>query len=126
MIAFSERILEHYRHPRNCGSLEAPDIRHEDVNPLCGDRVRIELALDGEERVREARFRADSCIITAAASSILTEMVSGWTLTAIEELKPPRLLEALEAEIRPARLQCALLPLDVMKAGIAAYRHRIP
>ncbi|MFQ5839255.1 MAG: iron-sulfur cluster assembly scaffold protein [Candidatus Methylomirabilales bacterium] len=122
MIVYGERILDHYRHPRNSGFLATPDISHEDVNPLCGDRVRIELALTGGEIVREARFRADSCIISQAASSILTEMVTGRTLKAIETLPPSELLQALKADIPSSRLECALLPFHVLKAGITAYK----
>lgn len=123
MNPYGEVIFEHFRHPRNYGSLEAPDISYEDVNPMCGDRVRIELAVDPEGRVREARFQGDLCVIAKAAGSVLTEMIGGWTLQAIEELAEGRLLDALQAEIRPARLKCALLPLGALQAGVAAYRN---
>ncbi|WDT71187.1 MAG: iron-sulfur cluster assembly scaffold protein [Candidatus Manganitrophus sp.] len=69
MITYGGQILEHYRHPRNAGSLSDPDISYEDVNPLCGDRIRIMLKLAAGETVEAARFRADGCIISQAASS---------------------------------------------------------
>ena len=122
MNPYGEVILEHFRHPRHYGSLEAADIRHEDVNPFCGDRVRIELSIGPDGTVREARFQGDLCMIAKAASSLLMEMVTGCTLETIGELPERQLLEALHAEIRPARLNCALLPLGVLQTGVSAYR----
>ena len=125
MIGYGERLLDQYRHPRNEGSLPAPHIRHEDVNPLCGDRVRIELRLGKGERVEAARFRSDGCILCQAASSLLTERITGMTLEAIEALPSSDFLESLQADLKPNRVQCVLLPLDVLKAGIAAFRSGI-
>lgn len=123
MNPYGEVILEHFRHPRNYGSLETADISHEAWNPVCGDRVRIELAVGAEERVSAARFQGDLCMIAKAAGSILTEMVAGWTLQAIEDLPDSLLLSALHADIRPARLKCALLPLGTLQAAVTAYRN---
>lgn len=122
MIAYGEQILEHYRHPRNAGSLPDPDLSHEEVNPLCGDRIRIMLKLSGEETVEAARFRGDGCIISQAASSILTEMITGRRLEEIEALRPETLLQALQAALRPARIKCALLPYEILQTGIKQYR----
>lgn len=122
MKPYGEVIEEHFRHPRNFGPLESPDIRHEDVNPFCGDRVRIELALDAGDRVREARFQGDLCMIAMAASSLLTEMITGLSLDSASGVRDEQLLETLKTEIQPARRNCALLPLRVMQAGVDSYR----
>ncbi|MDC4204536.1 MAG: iron-sulfur cluster assembly scaffold protein [Candidatus Manganitrophus sp.] len=122
MITYGGQILEHYRHPRNAGSLSDPDISYEDVNPLCGDRIRIMLKLAAGETVEAARFRADGCIISQAASSLLTEMVTGRRLDEIEALAPETLLQALQSELRPARIKCALLPYEILQTGIKEYR----
>jgi nitrogen fixation NifU-like protein len=119
---YGEVIIDHYRHPRNQGSLDNPDIAHEELNPLCGDRVRIELALAPDGSVRAARFRGDLCMIAQAASSLLTELVTGASLDQIADLPQERLLDALQAEIRPARMNCALLPLTVLKTAVRGYR----
>jgi nitrogen fixation protein NifU and related proteins len=119
MSPYGDVIREHSRHPRNFGSLEAPDIRHEEENPLCGDRVRIELLLDAAGTVSAARFQGDLCIIAKAAASLLTEMIHGMTLDRVRELQEEEMLAALRAEIPPARRKCALLPLDVLRAGVA-------
>ena len=117
---YGEVILDHFRHPRNEGSLERPDIVHEDLNPLCGDRVRIELSID-DGVIRAARFRGDLCIIAKAASSMLTEMIAGARLDAVADLRQEELLGALHDEIPAGRRNCALLPLSVLKAGVRLF-----
>ena len=121
MNPYGEVIREHSRHPRNYGSLESPDIRHEDVNPFCGDRVRIEVLLSPDDTVAEARFQGDLCVIAKAASSLLTEMITGARVDAVDE---EQLLNALNAEIQPSRRKCALLPLDVLRTGVGEWRRR--
>ena len=118
MNPYGDVIQEHSRHPRNYGSLEAPDIRHEEENPLCGDRVRIELSLDADHRVSAARFQGDLCVIAKAAASLLTEMIHGRTIDRLREMQEQELLDALRAEIQPSRRKCALLPLEVLRGGI--------
>jgi nitrogen fixation NifU-like protein len=121
MNPYGDTIQEHFRHPRNYGSLDAPDIRHEDVNPFCGDRVRIELEIAPDDTVRAARFQGDLCMIAKAASSLLTEMITGIPLQSIGSFPEGRLLDALHADIQPARRKCALLPLTVLQSGVSAY-----
>jgi nitrogen fixation NifU-like protein len=124
MNPYGETIQEHFRRPRNYGTLEAPDIRHEDVNPFCGDRVRIELTLGPDDTVTAVRFQGDLCMISKAASSLLTEMITGVTLDCIRNFPEEQLISALNAEIQPARRKCALLPLHVVQSGISAYEIR--
>jgi nitrogen fixation protein NifU and related proteins len=124
MNPYGEVIQEHYRHPRNYGPLDAPDIRHEDVNPFCGDRVRIEVSVSPDDTVQAARFQGDLCMIAKAASSLLTEMITGLPLEMVGEFPASRLIDALQAEIQPARRKCALLPLEVLQSGVQAWRQR--
>jgi nitrogen fixation NifU-like protein len=119
MNPYGAVIRDHDRNPRNYGSLDAPDFRHEDVNPFCGDRVRIELAVtDGV--VEAARFRGDLCIIAKAASSLLTELITGMPLEEVARFPEQRLFAALDAEIAPARRQCVQLPLHVLQGALTA------
>ncbi len=118
---YSATIFENFRHPRNYGALLAPEVAYEAVNALCGDRIRMELNVNTEQTIAGVRFRGDSCIISRAAASILTELIQGCTLQEIMTLPQEVLLTALHTTIRPARLKCALLPLHVLQAGIAAY-----
>ena len=122
MNPYGEMIQEHSRHPRNYGSLEDPDIRHEDENPLCGDRVRIELSIAGDDTVRAARFQGDLCMIAKAAGSLLTEMITGLRLDRVGEIPEDQMIDALQAEIKPSRRKCALLPLEVLQSGVNTYR----
>jgi len=115
-VLYSDVLLDHFRHPRNYGSLEAPDVSNEAFNPLCGDRIRIELRLDNGI-VIEARFKGDGCAISMAAASLLTELLVG---TEISELvSDDQLISALQSEIQPARIQCAVLPLTALREGLS-------
>jgi nitrogen fixation NifU-like protein len=118
---YSEVVLDHFRHPRNYGSLPAPDITYEDLNPLCGDRIRIELQLNNGG-VEAARFKGDGCAISIAAASLLTELVQGMDLAQVETIANHKLLAALESDIQPTRVQCALLPLEVLRQGVKNFR----
>ena len=114
---YSSTLLDHFRHPRNYGSLDAPDISNEQFNPLCGDRIRIELRLN-ESIVNEARFKGDGCAISTAAASLLTEMILGKDIEELTSMSDAQLISALESDIQPARLQCALLPLQALREGL--------
>jgi nitrogen fixation NifU-like protein len=118
MTPYGDLIHEHSRRPRNYGSLEAPDVRAEADNPLCGDRVRIELALAPDGTIREARFLGDLCMIAKASASLLTELLTGRPLQPL--IEEQQLLDALQAEIKPARRKCALLALEALRAGVRA------
>jgi nitrogen fixation protein NifU and related proteins len=118
---FGTTILEHFKRPRNRGALAAPDVSQEGFNALCGDRVRMELALSADV-VREARFTADACAISIAAASLLTERLRGLSLSDAEHIMAEELIAALGAEIPAARRACALLPLTTLQTGIQVYR----
>lgn len=115
--AYSAVVLEHFRRPRNRGTLAEPTMAQEGVNPLCGDRVKIELRIEGNT-VREARFSANACAICVASASILTELVQGAPLDVVETLSVDDLVGSLKAEIPPARVQCVRLPLTVLHTGL--------
>jgi len=117
---YSEILLDHFRHPRNYGELPAPDISSENFNPLCGDRIRIELKLNGLV-VQDARFKGDGCAISTAAASLLTELIRGSHIGEVAALSDDQLLAALESDIKPARIQCALLALEALRAGLKEY-----
>jgi nitrogen fixation NifU-like protein len=107
----------HHRNPRNRGALEVPDLVREGLNPLCGDRVRIELRFDGG-RIAQARFDGEACMIALAAASVLTEMVQGLTPAEIAALPDETLLAALQTQLRPSRIGCATLALHVLREGL--------
>ncbi|HEU5434552.1 MAG TPA: SUF system NifU family Fe-S cluster assembly protein [Thermomicrobiales bacterium] len=114
---YRETILDHYKNPRNKGTLEPADFSYEDTNPLCGDEIRIDLRID-DGRVSDIKFSGRGCAISQAAASILTEMVANQPLDEVKALTKDDLLDELGVPISPARLKCALLGLKVLKAGI--------
>src|SRR5713226_529697 len=99
-MVYSDVIRQRFRSPRYRGSLPAPEAAFEDVNPLCGDRIRIECRI-ADGRLSDARHRGDSCAICAASADLLLEMVIGRTVEEAAAVEPSALLERLEADIRP-------------------------
>ena len=116
-VLYSHTLLDHFRHPRNYGSLDSPDLSSEQFNPLCGDRIRIELKLE-QSKVSAAGFKGDGCAISMAAASLLTELVLGGDVGEVAGITDDRLISALESDIKPARLQCALLPLQALREAL--------
>lgn len=114
---YREIILDHYRNPRNRGTLDPHDYSAEDVNPLCGDEVRIDLRV-ADGKVDEIKFSGRGCAVSQASASILTEMVEGMTLEEVKALTKDDLLEEIGIPVSPARLKCALLSLKVLKSGV--------
>ncbi len=116
--AYNAHLLDHYHNPRNYGRLENPDLVAQETNPLCGDRIRLELQVR-EGRVVRVRFEGRGCAISLAAASILTEMLAGRPLDELEELGTEQMLAALGVPVKRTRLKCALLGLKVFRQ--AAY-----
>lgn len=114
---YRELILDHYKHPRNKGTLDPHDFSYEDSNPLCGDQIRIDVRLDDQQRVKEVAFTGRGCAISQASASLLTEAILGRPLAEVKALTREDVLELLGIELTPARLKCAMLSLKVLKAG---------
>jgi nitrogen fixation protein NifU and related proteins len=109
---YSDVIRERWRRPRFRGELPDATAVAEDVNPLCGDRVRMMLQLENGT-IRAARFLGDSCAICTASADVLAELVQG-RRGAAPDVDAADLLEVLQAEIRPTRMLCVTLPLSVL------------
>ena len=122
---YSDTLLDHFRNPRNYGSLPSPDIAYEEFNPLCGDRIRIELKIS-DNRIAAARFIGDGCAISIAAASLLTELVFDADIAQGEALSSEKLLSSLESDIKPSRIKCALLPLEALRPCQKIYKQSQP
>ena len=114
---YGEVVADHARNPRNRGPLESPDVVKDGVNPLCGDRIRIELRLRGGH-IDAMRFQAEACMVTIASASILSGLVGGEEVGRVRGMADAELLAALGTELRPARVGCALLPLQVLREAL--------
>jgi nitrogen fixation protein NifU and related proteins len=118
---YSDVIRERWRRPRFRGDLPDASARAEDVNPLCGDRVRMALAVEGDT-VTAARFGGDSCAICTASADVLAELVEGKSRAAAAAIGRDDVLGALQADVRPARMRCVTLPLSVLGMALEALR----
>ena len=123
-VPYGPKILEHFRKPRNRGSLPGAQVSQEGHNPLCGDRVRVELLLDGDV-ITNARFTANACAVCVASASIMTELIRGAPLEDVSSLTLPEILSALEADLPSARLACARLPLTVLHTALTLHERQV-
>jgi len=114
---YKDYILDHYRNPRNYGHLDAPDAVAEDLNPLCGDQIRVELKVDADHRVSDLRFSGKGCAISQASMSMLGESIRGQSLEDVARMSSDRVLENVGIGISPARMKCALLGLKVLRSA---------
>lgn len=116
---YRELILEHAKHPHNAGTLEAPDVSHEEHNPLCGDRVRIDLKVKNGA-IADVRWSGRGCAISQASASLLTDELKGMAVEQAKQFPKEELLEliGIPLEKNPVRIKCALLSLKALKAGL--------
>jgi nitrogen fixation protein NifU and related proteins len=115
---YREVIIEHYKNPGYRGKLDPHDISFADNNPLCGDHIQIDLRVDTNGVVTDARFDGHGCAISQASADLLIESIIGKPLEEVKKLKKDDVLELLGIELGPVRLKCALLSLKVLKAGV--------
>ena len=113
---YKEYILDHYRNPRNFGHLDHADVTAEDLNPLCGDKIRVELKLD-DGKIEDVRFSGKGCAISQASMSMLTESLRGQRLEDVARMPKEAVLESVGIGISPARMKCAMLGLKVLKTA---------
>ena len=116
---YSDVIRERWRRPRFRGDLPGASASAEDVNPLCGDRVRVMVRLAGDV-VEAARFTGDSCAICTASADVLTEMVQGQATAEAKTLEAGDVLAVLQADVRPTRMRCVTLPISVLRQALGA------
>lgn len=114
---YKEYILDHYRNPRNFGHLEHPTAKAEDLNPLCGDKIAMELQVGADGKISDVRFSGKGCAISQASASMLTESLKGKTLEEVAHLSHDVVLENVGIGISPTRMKCAMLGLKVAKSA---------
>ena len=122
MAAYGPLVMEHFENPRNAGEMTAPDGEATTSNPVCGDRMRVMIRVDGDT-VTEVRWLTRGCPPAIATSSFASEMVRGWTFEQIEHLTRDAIAEAIGG-LPKDKVHCSVLAADALKAAVANYRRK--
>lgn len=115
---YQERILNHYEEPFHRGRCPGATHAHEDENPLCGDVVRIELAIDSDHVIRDAYFDGEGCCISQAAASILIEAINGKAVEDAKAISAHDMLRLFGAKLTSNRQKCCLLSWRALQSAI--------
>jgi nitrogen fixation NifU-like protein len=122
-MAYSEKVIEHYENPRNVGTLDKED---SSVGtglvgaPACGDVMRLQIKVDDDGVIEDAKFKTFGCGSAIASSSLATEMIKGMSLDQAAEIKNSELVE--ELNLPPVKIHCSVLAEDAIKAAIVDYQ----
>ncbi|MBL9003368.1 MAG: Fe-S cluster assembly scaffold IscU [Myxococcales bacterium] len=124
-MAYSEKVVDHYEHPRNVGSLDKndPSVGTGLVGaPACGDVMKLQLKIDDTGIIQDARFKTFGCGSAIASSSLVTEWVKGMSIDEAEKIQNAAIAE--ELNLPPVKIHCSVLAEDAIKAAIADYRKK--
>ena len=124
-MAYSDKVIDHYENPRNVGSFdkEDPNIGTGMVGaPACGDVMKLQIKVNDQGVIEDARFKTYGCGSAIASSSLLTEWVKGKTLEQAKQIKNTDI--ATELALPPVKIHCSVLAEDAIKAAIENYLHK--
>ncbi|USD36912.1 MULTISPECIES: Fe-S cluster assembly scaffold IscU [Ferrimonas] len=124
-MAYSEKVIEHYENPRNVGAFDKndPSVATGMVGaPACGDVMKLQLKIDDEGVIEDAKFKTYGCGSAIASSSLITEWVKGKTLDEAAAIKNTEIAE--ELALPPVKIHCSILAEDAIKAAIADYNSK--
>jgi nitrogen fixation NifU-like protein len=124
-MAYSEKVIDHYENPRNVGSFEKddPTVGTGMVGaPACGDVMKLQIKVDENGIIRDARFKTYGCGSAIASSSLITEMVKGMHLDDASNIRNSEIAE--ELALPPVKIHCSILAEDAIKAAVNDYRNR--
>ena len=122
-MAYSEKVIDHYEHPRNVGTLDknAQDVGTGMVGaPACGDVMRLQIKVNDEGVIEDAKFKTYGCGSAIASSSLVTEWVKGKTPAEAGAITNAEIAD--ELALPPVKIHCSILAEDAIKAAIADYR----
>lgn len=117
---YSALILEHYKNPENFGEIRNADLESVDDNPTCGDRIKMQIRLDGK-KIHDVKFSGDGCAICIASASMLTSKIKGKNLSEAKKISKEDVFELLKIKLTASRVKCALLSLKVLKMSLVSY-----
>jgi nitrogen fixation NifU-like protein len=124
-MAYSDKVIDHYENPRNVGSFDKndPTVGTGMVGaPACGDVMKLQIKVDEDGIIRDARFKTYGCGSAIASSSLVTEWVKGMHIDDAVNLKNSQIAE--ELALPPVKIHCSILAEDAIKAAINDYRNR--
>ncbi|SDI61608.1 FeS assembly scaffold apoprotein IscU [Ferrimonas sediminum] len=124
-MAYSEKVIDHYENPRNVGAFDKndPSVATGMVGaPACGDVMKLQLKIDDEGVIEDAKFKTYGCGSAIASSSLITEWVKGKTLDEAAAIKNTEIAE--ELALPPVKIHCSILAEDAIKAAIADYNSK--
>ncbi|MEJ2621859.1 MAG: Fe-S cluster assembly scaffold IscU [Candidatus Thiodiazotropha sp.] len=124
-MAYSDKVLDHYENPRNVGAFDKEDTQVGTGMvgaPACGDVMRLQIKVNDEGVIEDARFKTYGCGSAIASSSLLTEWVKGKTLEQAQEIKNSEIAE--ELALPPVKVHCSVLAEDAIKAAIKDYSEK--
>ena len=124
-MAYNDKVIEHYENPRNVGTLdkEDPNVGTGLVGaPACGDVMRLQIRVDAEGIIEDAKFKTFGCGSAIASSSLVTEWVKGRSVTWAEELRNQAIVE--ELSLPPVKVHCSVLAEDAIKAAVADWKKK--
>ncbi|AJE20487.1 Fe-S cluster assembly scaffold IscU [Azotobacter chroococcum] len=124
-MAYSDKVIDHYENPRNVGKLDAedPDVGTGMVGaPACGDVMRLQIKVNEQGVIEDARFKTYGCGSAIASSSLATEWMKGKTLDEAETIKNTQIAE--ELALPPVKIHCSVLAEDAIKAAVRDYKHK--
>lgn len=122
-MAYSEKVIDHYENPRNVGSFDKndPQVATGMVGaPACGDVMKLQLKIDEQGIIEDAKFKTYGCGSAIASSSLVTEWVKGKSIDEAAEIKNTAIAE--ELALPPVKIHCSILAEDAIKAAIEDYR----
>lgn len=123
-LPYSEKVMEHFRHPRNVGRIEDADAKAIEGSPACGDMVAVYLKVDPQDlRISDIKFESYGCASNIATGSIITEMAKGKTLEEAKAITWKQASEALGG-LPPIKTHCSVLAVDGLRAAIQNYEER--
>ena len=120
---YSEKIMDHYKNPRNRGIMEDATVSMDATNPVCGDCTNIQLKIK-DDVIEDIKFESMGCAVSVASASIMTDYVKGKNIEEAKKLTKAELLDMLEAQLTPAKLDCATMSVDALGRAIKSYEQK--